>query len=84
MPRNSRSFCHLELALNRFTAGLVDALATHFTKPDITMTNTDKEGYSQNFFSKNREALHDVIDEACDFIENAREAASEQTQTQTA
>jgi hypothetical protein len=27
-----------------------------------------KEGYSTNFFEKNREALHAVVDQACDFI----------------
>jgi hypothetical protein len=32
-------------------------------------TSNDKEGYSQNFFAKNGEALHAVIDEACQFIE---------------
>jgi hypothetical protein len=31
-----------------------------------------KEGYSTNFFEKNREALHTVVDQACEFIaENA-------------
>jgi hypothetical protein len=35
-------------------------------------TNAEKEGYSQNFFAKNRAALHEVIDEACDFIEQSQ------------
>ena len=36
-----------------------------------------KEGYSSNFFEKNRSALHNVIDEACDFIaENGAAAFS--------
>jgi hypothetical protein len=30
---------------------------------------SSKEGYSQNFFPKNCEALHEVIDRACEFIE---------------
>ena len=31
-----------------------------------------KEGYSMNFFEKNREALHAVVDQACDFIATNR------------
>lgn len=31
-------------------------------------TNADKEGYSQRFFAKNREAMKTVIDNACDYI----------------
>ena len=34
-------------------------------------TSNGKEGYSQNFFAKNREAIHAVVEEACDFIANA-------------
>ena len=30
--------------------------------------NTDKEGYSQRFFAKNREAMKTVVDNACDYI----------------
>lgn len=32
------------------------------------MKTGDKEGYSQNFFERNEEALHEVIAEASDFI----------------
>ena len=32
-------------------------------------TPAGKEGYSQNFFATNVEALHSVIDQACEFIE---------------
>ena len=32
-------------------------------------TASGKEGYSQNFFAKSREALCAVIDQACQFIE---------------
>ena len=28
-----------------------------------------KEGYSRNFFTSNRDAIHTVVDQACDFIE---------------
>jgi len=38
-------------------------------------TSGGKEGYSQNFFAKNREALHTVIDEACDFIDEETRGA---------
>jgi len=33
-------------------------------------TKNGKDGYSQNFFAKNRDALLDVIDRACQFIES--------------
>ena len=32
-------------------------------------TTNGKEGYSQSFFAKNQEALHEVIDQACHFIQ---------------
>lgn len=32
-------------------------------------TPNGKEGYSQNFFAKNQEALHEVIDQACYLIQ---------------
>ena len=31
-------------------------------------TPNGKEGYSQNFFPKNREAIHTVVDQACELI----------------
>ena len=31
-------------------------------------TSTDKEGYSQRFFAKNRDAMKVVVDNACDYI----------------
>ena len=33
-------------------------------------TSNSKEGYSQSFFANNDEALHAVIDQACDFIDS--------------
>ena len=33
-----------------------------------------KEGYSQNFFSRNRDSIHKVVDEACDFIADGEQA----------
>ena len=33
-----------------------------------------KEGYSLNFFSKNRDAIHKVVDQACDFIADGEQA----------
>jgi hypothetical protein len=32
-------------------------------------TSNDKEGYSQSFFANNCEALHAVIDQACEFVD---------------
>ena len=32
-------------------------------------TSNGKDGYSQNFFAKNQDALHEVIDQACYFIQ---------------
>lgn len=32
-------------------------------------TTNGKDGYSQNFFAKNQDALHEVIDQACYFIQ---------------
>ena len=32
-------------------------------------TTNGKEGYSQNFFAKNQEAFHEVIAQACHFIQ---------------
>ena len=45
-----------------------------------------KEGYSTNFFEKNREALHAVVDQACDFIatNTPAERISEEQPTQKA
>ena len=34
-------------------------------------TANGKEGYSQSFFPKNRDAIQAVVDQACDFIEQA-------------
>ena len=34
-----------------------------------------KAGYSQNFFSGNRDQLHNVVDQACDFIDEQNENA---------
>ena len=36
-----------------------------------------KEGYSQNFFSKNRESIHAAVDDACDYIDDAGGTAKE-------
>jgi hypothetical protein len=47
-------------------------------------STAEKEGYSQNFFSRNQRALHDVIDQACEFIDKAGQARSEEAQTQVA
>ena len=53
-------------------------------------TSNSKEGYSQNFFANNDEALHAVIDRACDFIysqdvgsRNTQLGESEATATRT-
>ena len=44
----------------------------------------EKEGYSQNFFEGNEEALHEVIAEACDFIRSRqREQAEEQGRSES-
>ena len=32
--------------------------------------STGKDGYSSNFFERNREELHKTIDECCDYIED--------------
>lgn len=32
-------------------------------------TTNGKDGYSQNFFAKNQDALHEVVDQACYFIQ---------------
>ena len=46
-------------------------------------TSNSKEGYSQSFFANNDEALHTVIDQACDFIDSqavgTRDAHVEET-----
>ncbi len=39
-------------------------------------TANGKEGYSQNFFAKNSDAIHTVVDEACAFIAKATVEAS--------
>ena len=36
--------------------------------------NSGKTGYSQKFFSQNREALKEVVDMACDAIEDLEQA----------
>ena len=36
-----------------------------------------KEGYSQNYFANNREALHKAIDDACDRIQELESADRE-------
>jgi hypothetical protein len=38
-------------------------------------TPNGEEGYSQNFFSKNREAIHVVVDQACEFIAHSDQDA---------
>jgi hypothetical protein len=38
------------------------------------MKTGEKEGYSQNFFAGNEEALHEVIAEACEFIRHNQPA----------
>lgn len=36
----------------------------------------EREGYSQNFFETNQEALFDVVEEACEFIREHESSAS--------
>ena len=38
-----------------------------------------KEGYSQNFFSRNREAIQAVVDQACEFIEDGEKVLALET-----
>jgi hypothetical protein len=40
------------------------------------MKTGEKEGYSQNFFAGNEEALHEVIAEACEFIRRHQPAGA--------
>ena len=40
-------------------------------------SSTNKEGYSQNYFANNREALHKAIDDACDRIQELESAGQE-------
>ena len=37
-------------------------------------TTNGKEGYSANFFDNNRDAIHNVVDQACEFITATRPA----------
>jgi hypothetical protein len=45
-------------------------------------SSSNKEGYSQNYFANNREALHKAIDEACDRIQEL-ESAGQETQPES-
>ena len=42
----------------------------------------EKEGYSNNFFDRNAEALTDVIDDACQFIRSQQPVASEASESE--
>jgi hypothetical protein len=64
-----RTFRHGAIAANVFCRTAPGGLEyLDFSISRSWKTNTDKEGYSQRFFAKNREAMKLVIDDACDFI----------------
>ena len=74
-----KTFRHGAIAANvfqRVAAGGFEYL--DFSLSRAWKTSTKKEGYSQQFFAKNRNALHAAIDEACDFIEKDHEKLNEE------
>jgi hypothetical protein len=46
-------------------------------------TSNDKEGYSQSFFANNCEALHVVIDQACEFVDQHNAAGCDAEESTT-
>jgi len=64
-----RTFRHGAIAANVFCRTAPGGLEyLDFSLSRSWKTNTDKEGYSQRFFAKNRDAMKLVIDDACEFI----------------
>ena len=70
-PNNSyvKTYRHGAIAANVFCRTAPGGLEyLDFSLSRSWKTSTDKEGYSQRFFAKNRDAMKLVIDDACDFI----------------
>ena len=64
-----KTFRHGAIAANVFCRTAPGGLEyLDFSLSRSWKTSTDKEGYSQRFFAKNRDAMKLVIDDACDFI----------------
>ena len=68
-----KTFRHGAIAANLFrrtAAGGFDYL--DFALSRAWKAEGGQEGYSQNFFVQNRDAIKAVVDEACDYIEQNR------------
>lgn len=64
-----RTFRHGAIAANVFCRTAPGGLEyLDFNLSRSWKTNNDKDGYSQRFFAKNRDAMKLAIDDACEFI----------------